>query len=327
MAGITGQGTTFNLPNYDGVLYQITPDETPLLSMIGALTGGKGVHSTLIDWSTFDLRSSTANNSVVEGAAAPTAVGRVRATVNNVLEIHHSQVNISYTKQAATGQFASTGSAHTGSVNVGANNAVMNELDWQIMQELKSIAIDIEKSFLHGTYANPATNATARQTRGLTGAISTNLTSLAGARILSEEDVYDMMQSIWTNGGFQQSGLITIMANATLKRRLSKIFIKDRSTEPRDRNVGGVNLTQIETDFGLANIVLNRHVTTSTVLFLSMDELTPVWLETDKGRLFAEPLAKTGASTPYQIYGEVGLEYGLEQHHGAITNIDISADT
>ena len=32
-------------------------------------------------------------------------------------------------------------------------------------------------------------------------------------------------------------------------------------------------------------------------------------------------LAKIGASDRAQIYGEVGLEYGVEKHHGKIVNL------
>jgi hypothetical protein len=328
MAGISAQGTTFNLPNYDGALYAITPDDTPLLSAIGGLTGGKSVNATTFNWSTYDLRSSSANNSVVEGATAPTAEGRVRATVHNVVEIHHHKIDVSYTKQAATGQFASNGSSHAGAVNVGATNAVMDEVAFQTDAALKSIAIDVEKSFLHGSFSNPSTNATARKTRGLTGAISTNLTDLNGATIADEEDVLDLMQSVWENGGIQESGMITLIANGTLKRRLTKIFITDKDAEPRDRNIGGVNLTSFETDFGRVNVMLNRHLDTDTILVVSLDKLAPVWLEIpDKGKLFAERLPIAGASEAWQLYGEVGLEYGLEQHHGAIINADVSADT
>ncbi|WP_442928355.1 SU10 major capsid protein, partial [Microbacterium sp. MMO-79] len=45
MAGITGQGTNYNLPNFVGELFQVSPSETPLLSAIGGLTGGEEVKS------------------------------------------------------------------------------------------------------------------------------------------------------------------------------------------------------------------------------------------------------------------------------------------
>lgn len=57
MAGITGIGTTFTLPNYHGELFGITPADTPLLSAIGGLTGGRRASSTAFEWQTYDLRN------------------------------------------------------------------------------------------------------------------------------------------------------------------------------------------------------------------------------------------------------------------------------
>lgn len=327
MAGITGQGTTFNLPNYVGELFAATPYTTPFLSAIGGLTGGKKATGILHQWQKYDLRASTANNTALEGAAAPTGTGRVRANVYNVLEIHHSTVEVSYTKQAATGQFATTGSSHTGAVGVSGANPVLDELNFQVQQELKSVAIDIEKSFLSGTLANPATNATARKTQGIIGACTTNTTDMLYASI-SEESVLDLLQKIYDNGGIEEDGMITLMANSHQRRKLTKLFITDKDAEPLDRNVGGVSLKAIETDFGRVNIAMNRNMPTDTVLAVDLSVCSPVFLEIPgKGFLFAEELSKVGSSTSYQLYGEIGLEYGLEHNHGTLTNCDTSADS
>ncbi|MBP5883170.1 DUF5309 family protein [Streptomyces scabiei] len=171
MAGITGMGTTFNLPNYAGELFAITPDETPFLSAIGGLTGGGMTTSQEFEWQTSDLRDP-AQRTKVEGAAAPTAEERVRANVRNVVQIHQEKVSVSYTKQAAVGALATPGSAPFRGVN--GENPVTNEMDWQIAQALKSVALDVNYSFLNGEFANPTTNATARKTRGLLEAIVTN---------------------------------------------------------------------------------------------------------------------------------------------------------
>jgi hypothetical protein len=57
---------------------------------------------------------------------------------------------------------------------------------------------------------------------------------------------------------------------------------------------------------------------------VSLEQLNPVYLEIPgKGHFFAEPLAKTGASDKVQLYGEVGLAYGLEKAHGLITGLAI----
>ncbi|WP_030928494.1 SU10 major capsid protein [Streptomyces sp. NRRL B-24720] len=171
MAGITGMGTTFNLPNYTGELFALTPADTPLLSAIGGLTGGGMTTATEFEWETYDLRDP-AQRTKVEGADAPTAEERARANVKNVVEIHQEQVSVSYTKQAAIGQVASPQSAPFN--HNGGDNPVTNELDWQVAQALKQMALDINWSFINGAYVLPTSNATARQTRGLLAAITTN---------------------------------------------------------------------------------------------------------------------------------------------------------
>ena len=314
MAGITGLGTTFNLPNYVGELFNVSPEDTPFLSAIGGLTGGVAVNSTVFTWSSYDLRDAEDNRQRVEGADAQTAEGRVRAAGSNVLEIHQEQVSVTYTKQAATNQFA--GSAPF----VSGPNAVTDELAWQLQQEFKQIARDVEKSFISGTYNLPANNSTARSTRGLLEAIETNVVDVADGA-LTAEDVLDLMQEVWTNGGIQESETRTLMVNAPLKRALTKLFVTDKSYQEQTRNVGGVNLQTIETDFGMTNIVLSRYVPTDTIIVCSLEDCAPAFLEIPgKGHFFAEPLAKTGASEKVQIYGEIGLRYGNERKHGKIVN-------
>ena len=78
MSGITGLGTTYNLPNYTGILFGLTPSETPLFSAIGGLTGGRQATSTEFEWETFDLRNAN-QNVALEGATAPTAQAIARA--------------------------------------------------------------------------------------------------------------------------------------------------------------------------------------------------------------------------------------------------------
>lgn len=172
MPGITGQGTTYNLPNYVGELFAITPDDTPLLSAIGGLTGGEEVKAWKFGWQTSDLRARS-QPSALEGANAPTAGERKRANVENVCQIHQSKVEVSYTKQATTGQYATPTAAPYITAD-GSANPVMSELDWQIEQELKSIAGDVNYSFWNGQQVIPADNTTGRKTQGLIGACESN---------------------------------------------------------------------------------------------------------------------------------------------------------
>lgn len=326
MPGITGQGTTYNLPNYVGELFAASPEDTPLLSAIGGLTGGESVGSTSFEWQGYDLRDPDDARQRLEGANAPAGEERVRFNASNVVEIHQETVEISYTKQAANRQ---RGGGAT-SVTVGAVTLPADELAWQIEQQMKQIARDVNKGFITGVYARPTDNTTARKTRGLLAAVTTNtvaapasptaaVTDPLGLDGLTDEVFLDLMQKAWENGGLQESETRTVLLNAPIKRRLSKLFIKDRYEE-QTRNVGGVNLQTIETDFGKVNLMLDRAMPTNKLAVVSLEDLKPAFLEIPgKGHFFAEPLAKTGASEKVQVYGEIGLNYGNERKHGVLT--------
>ncbi len=317
MAGITGMGTTYNLPNFVGELFETTPSDTPFLSAIGGLTGGKSTNATEFQWQTYDLRDA-AQNTKLEGDAAPAAESRVRTNASNILQIHQEAIDVSYTKQAAIGNLSG--------LNLGSGtNPVQDELSWQTNVMLKQVAQDVEYSFIRGGYVKPADNTTARQTHGILEAIATNVITNAEATQLTETMVLDLMQMVWDNGGIKESETATVMVNSTLKRRLSEIFVTDKNYQEQTRNVGGVNLMTIETDFGKVNIMLNRNMPVDQLAVISMEQCAPVFLEIPgKGHFFVEELAKTGANTKYQICGEIGLEYGNQIAHGKITNVTAS---
>ena len=395
MSGITGLGTNYNLPNYTGILFALTPAETPFFSAIGGLTGGGQSTSTEFEWQTFDLRTA-AQPEVVEGAAAPTSQERVRGNVTNVVQIHQEKVSVAYSKIAATGQ--------KGGTNNDASNPITNEVDWQVEQMLKQMVRDVEQSFINGTYQKPANNSTGRRTKGLLEACSSNVygtssigtalptvtataatnkvnstshglvngdtvvfTALTGgaglatdttyyvvnkgtndfevalikggstvditsdasaataykAAALTTDHVDNLLQRVFDNGGITDQGTATIMVNSAQKRALSKAYMSAYGKfVESSRNVGGVNLQTVETDFGVLNIMLNRFVPQHKLIVASLDQCAPVFLEIPgKGHFFAEPLAKTGASDDVQLYGEVGLAFGNEKSHGYVSGL------
>ncbi len=324
MPGITGQGTTYNLPNYVGELFAASPEDTPLLSAIGGLTGGRSTSGAkMFEWQGYDLRDADEGRQRLEGAAAPTGDARTRYSESNVVEIHQEAVELSYTRQATQGQ--RTVDSGVTQVTVGSTVLPADELAWQLDQQFKQIARDIEKTFIVGEYQNPSSNAQPRKTRGLLQATTTNVSAVqvaAGQPLVSgltEDAVLDLMQDVWESGGIQESETRTAIVGADFKRALTKIFIKDKGYKESSRNVGGVNLQTFETDFGLVNIMLNRYAPAGVLTIASLEELAPRFLEIPgKGHFFAEPLAKTGASDKVQIYGEVGLEYGNQRKHGKL---------
>ena len=313
MAGITGQGTTFNLPNYVGDLFAVTPTDTPFLSLIGGLTGGKRAKSTDFEWQGYDLRAA-GQNVALEGANAPTAQSRVRFNVSNVVQVHQEVVEVSYTKLAASGAFSG--------VNNGQAGLGQDELDWQIEQTLKHMARDVEFSFIQGTFAKPADNLTPRKTRGIMAAIVTNIVTSGVPEAITKAKVDDLLQKVWDNGGIKETETATLMANSKQKRALTAAYATSGNYQETSRNVAGLRLTTIQTDFGVLNLMLNRYMPVAEVAVVSAEQCSPVLMEVpDKGFLFAEPLAKIGSAERVQVYGEVGLEYGNERAHGKITNL------
>lgn len=402
MPGITGQGQTFNLPNYHGELLSISPSDTPFLNAIGGLTGGKRSSGQVEHaWSAYDLRDPSSRTRA-EGADAPTAEERTRWQMSNILEIHQESVEVSYTKQAATQQYAG--------LNIGSpGNAVEDELGWQLTQQIKQTALDVEYSFIRSAYQKPTDNTTHRKTRGLiaaakegvtppggalkanvidkgatpittvavtaadslftkaahglndgdaiqivggaTGGFSDALTyyvrdkasgtfkvaaTVGGPALVPAADVsvsvvklaavdgvvlLDLVQLAYDNGGFVDGGA-TLLLGSSAKRWLTKEFITDAGYQESTRNVGGVNVQTIETDFGVLNVMLSRQIPKHKIVFAALDQCAPVFLETPgRGYFFAEPLAKTGASDKVQLYGEIGLEYGNPLAHGVLEGV------
>jgi len=312
MGAVSGLGDSYDLPNYVGELFNVTPNDTPFLSAIGGMTGGKSVTSKQFTWQTVD--NAAAGQTVALEGADPTYAERTRSEVTNVTQIMQYGVNVSYTKQAATGNLSGE--------SIIGNQPVQDELAFQLDMAMKRAARDIEFSFLQGTYVADTDMTTERKTRGLLEAISTNEVAAAAAA-LDQAKVEDALKQMADSGApFEMP---VIMANSFQKQKLSSIYSSALALAPRDRNIGGVNITTIETDLGQVGIVFDRHLPADDVVIVDLAFCKPVFLDIPgKGHFFVEPLAQSGSAYKFQVYGEIGLEYGPEQFHAKITNLSTS---
>jgi hypothetical protein len=318
MAAVSGQGTTFNLPNYHGELFTVTPTETPFLSAIGGLGGAKTAHAIDFEWQTIDRRSSTANNAALEGAAAPTAGERSRTQVKNCVEIHHSAIEISYSKMGATQNYAG--------VNVGPqwDDFMVNELALQTQAELESIAVDVEKSFLSGTYARPANNSTVRTTQGVLGAAGTVSANAGTNRALTSDILNAHIQAMFDAGAKLPETSTVFIVGSSQNTNLTKVYAaaSTLSAPVRDRNVAGMNINTVVTPFGTFGVLVDRWMPANQIAVVDLSVCYPVFLEIPgKGLLFTEELSRTGSSRKFQLYGEVGLEYGAPTAHGLLKDL------
>ena len=112
-------------------------------------------------------------------------------------------------------------------------------------------------------------------------AISTNERAAAGGA-LAQGDVDNVLKQMADSGApFEQP---VMFANAFQKQKLSSIFSSALSLAPRDRNIGGVNITTIETDFGEIGIVFNRHVPADDIIIADLAYCKPVFLDIPEKR-------------------------------------------
>ena len=159
---ITGTGNTWNLPNYAGELFTCSPTKTPLLSMIGGLSGGMKTESD--EFATGVLYEFPAaaqpgiSETASETAPAATALGREQKT--NVTQIFHETISMTYAKQANRGRLSG--------LNIAGQSAnPANDLDWQIARRLEKIARDVEYTFINGVYQKSTDADTPNKTRGM----------------------------------------------------------------------------------------------------------------------------------------------------------------
>jgi hypothetical protein len=316
MASVPGLGTTFNLPNFTGELFFLTPSDTPLTALIGGLTGG--IRETTVDfeWQTTD-NAAVSQPNIPQGADA-TFTSRDRANVHNVVQIHQEGFQLAYTKMAATGNVAG--------LSILGNQPVQDERAFQARLKLEKMSRDVEYTFLQGVYAKPADNTTGRRSRGLGAAITTNAVAASGAQ-LGRTHFQTLFRNMFHGTGGAIADVTTgapfrntvIMCNAYQKQRISEVY----GYAPQSRNVGGLALNVVEFDIvGPTPIVLNRYMPAAEVYVLDLSVIAPHLLEIPGyGFFFMEPLAKAGAYEKWQFYGEIGLSYGPERWHGKITGL------
>lgn len=143
---------------------------------------------------------------------------------------------------------------------------------------------------------------------------------LKAANTVTVDDVNILLQSVFDNGGINEQGTATLFVPSSQKRRISNAFADTYGKSDLlagTRNVGGVALNTLVTDFGVLNIAIDRVLPDDAIAVVSLEQVAPVFLNIpNKGVLFEEELAKTGASDKTQIYGEISLEYGNEAAHG-----------
>ncbi|MDR1805962.1 MAG: DUF5309 domain-containing protein [Clostridium sp.] len=312
--------TTETFPQYAGELFTADIEKTPLLSMIGGLNGG--VKTTNKEFPTGQLYDYPAPSqpAISENASitapAPTAVAPTQE--KNVVQKFQESVLVTYDLLANSGRLQGINTA-------GADTPYKpSVLDFQTAYKLKKMARDIEYTLINGVYALGATADDADKTRGILSLITDNAIAAGGALTIG---MLKQLYRTMAQGGAQFGNMVAL-CSADVKQALSDIYSAQGGFGlPQSREVGGVNITEVETDFFKMGVVWDSYMPTGTLAIVDVAALQPVFMDVpdghggSKGNFILEELAKNGAAYRYQLFGYLGLDHGPQFLHGKITGI------
>lgn len=306
--------TVWNDLNYVGEIYTSSATNTPLLQAIGGLNGVQETNNFEFPVAQTYDQTAVAQPAITETASqsAASITTLTRTQYKNVCQIHYEAVSASYAKLSTMGRIS-------GIATAGTTPTPTSELDFQIAKTLEKIARDFDYSCIQGSYAISTNAGVASTTRGLNEAAASGTTIAAGGATLNKTLIQKLLRDMFGNGA--QFRVPTFVVNAFQKQMLSALY----GYAPTDRNVGGVNIKQIETDFGNVGVMLEPFQSTSVLLLADLAVCSVVSQPVpDKGHLFYEPLAKTVAAESGQVYGQLGLDHGPYFAHGSITGLATS---
>lgn len=328
---IANPARTSNIPNFVGELFKLSPLETPFLSLIGGLTGGMAQTAPIETWQD-TLHRAPAIQTNAEGDDASFS-SQKRSERRNVSTIHQYGVEVTYTKQAAVGQTGlgawSTAAPPTAVTNVSASGLlgtqpVQSEMAFQMQVKIEQAALDVELLFLTGAFAY-ANTGDDRQTDGIITAATVRTDWTASNQPMGRDVTNDLAKKLYDEGAPMRN--VVYMMGSQEKLDLGTDYQTNTTggwnVQPRSYSVFGVNVTDIETEFGRFPVVLNRHIPANTAVMVDLDVCAPFFLPIPgRGHFFVEPLSKLGSYDRAQLYGEIGLKYGPSGWHAVAENLN-----
>lgn len=305
--------TSFEVLNYSGMLFNKGNTRTPLSSIIGSRAKTTNSVEFVVGQEYTTAGGEQPAISETASLAAPDATVVTRTQNTNVTQIFQEAVGVSYAKQSNMGTLSGANIA-----NQTANP--ISELDFQVAAKMQKIARDIEFTFIQGEYNKATTDATINKTRGLSTAITSNTIDMK-SKPLGLWNVAEMVKKVYESNG-STTGL-TLWCDATTMFQLNADAVQNGLTiVPAAREINGIQLSSVITPLGVVYLYLGECLPEGTALLLNLDVIAPVHQPVPgKGNFFLEQLAKVGAGEKYQIFGQIGLDYGPEWYHGKFTNL------
>ena len=305
--------TSFETPNYSGLLFNKGNTRTPFSSMIG----GKTKYTDHVEFAVGQEYTTDGGTqpAISEAASltAPEASVKKRKQTTNVTQIFQESVGISYAKMSNMGTLSG--------LNVTGQKAnPADELAFQVDAKMKKIARDIEYTYLNGVYAKADSDTKANKTRGILPDITSNIVDAAG-KPLTVWMLADALKVIYESNA-PTNGLVVWLDAISMFQLNADAQMNGNTIVPASREVNGISLSKVLTPLGEVNLYLGEFLPAGTAGIFNFDVIYPVEQMTPgKGNFYLDALGKTGAGEKYYIFGQTGLDHGPEWYHGKITGI------
>ena len=242
-----------------------SPTDTPFTTLVmgrGQVVPAKDITVT---WRERKLNEDR-GTLILEGAEAGKPIKSTRGSLSNNCQIIEKVTQVSGTAQALN------------PVGIG------NSFDAEVNDRLVEVKRDLEYYYLCGVKADEA-ESVPRQMNGIINLVNSE-NAVDATDGLTEDILLDALQKIWDHGA---QGEYFGFVNASVKRLINKLAKQGENIRfvKGDEGVGkmfGVAYNKFESDFGIINLALDRHMAAETILVVDMEqveiaELRPTFYE------------------------------------------------
>lgn len=299
-----------------GMIYNISPEETPFMSNVGR----ENVSNTYFEWLTDALSAASTTNAQIEGDDATLDSRAATNRVGNYTQISRKVVGTSGTIEAVD------------------SAGYRSRLAYDMAKASSELKRDVETALLYNQASVVGDSTTARKTAGLPTWLTTNvdkagdgtngaLTSAPNGyvdtargdgtqRTFTEQMLKDVIQSVWNAGGDPK-----IMMAGAHNKAVASTFTgiasnrMNRTTAEPFAIVAAADV--FLSDFGRVAMIANRFQRSRDVFVLDPEYAGVAYLRNYQ----TKKLSVTGDNEKRMILVEFGLKVKNEGAHGIIADL------
>jgi hypothetical protein len=308
----TGKGIA---ESFEDVIFDISPEDTPLLSMAKRMTAGQTYHQ----WQT-DALAAAATNAKIEGDDSSFSTLAATTVLGNYTQISSKTVQIS------------------GTYDVVKKYGRKSEVAYQLMKAGKELKRDMEYAIVRNQASSAGGAGTARSSAGIeswitnrvlaTGSTAGTTPGFSGGTVAAptdgtqvtfiEADLKSALQLAWAAGGETS----TILMSATNKARFSVfagVATKYNNVANGSQGVIVGAADVYVSDFGNHSVKLDRFMRDQAVLCLDSNYVGLASLRP----MEKQELAKTGDSSKWLLTTEYALVVQNPNAHAKVQNVGV----